>query len=124
MDWESLPTYWVAESERKAAEWSRKKSGLSLPLRKGQRPSGVRADGLVREVVVARHFRLEQQGRPRVWASTSRSSDRIPRPEPARSGPVRRPLPQCESTDEVEELAEQWVIDDLDPLLHEEHTIR
>jgi hypothetical protein len=33
-------------------------------------------------------------------------------------------LPRCDSAEEVEELAEQWVIDDLDPLLHEEHTIR
>jgi hypothetical protein len=33
-------------------------------------------------------------------------------------------MPRCDSTDEVDELAEQWIIDDLDPLRHEEHTIR
>jgi hypothetical protein len=75
-------------------------------------------------VVVARGFRLEWQGRRGVWASASRSSDRITRYEPTRSGPTRRPSPRRDSTDEVDELAEQWIIDDLDPLRHEEHTIR
>lgn len=63
---------------------------------------------------------LERRG---VWASASRSTERISRSEPARSGPTR-PMPRCDSTDEVDELAERWIIDDLDPLRHEEHTIR
>jgi hypothetical protein len=33
-------------------------------------------------------------------------------------------LPRYDGADEVEELAERWVIDDLDPLRHEEHAIR
>jgi hypothetical protein len=37
---------------------------------------------------------------------------------------MRRPRPRCDSTEEVEEREEQWVIDDLDPLRHEEHAIR
>lgn len=73
---------------------------------------------------MTRGFRLMQQGRPRVWASTSRGSGRITRSEPALPGPVRRPLPRYDGADEVEELAERWVIDDLDPLRHEEHAIR
>lgn len=73
---------------------------------------------------MARGFNLKWLGRRGVWASTGSSSDRITRSESARSGPIRRPTPRCESTDEVDELAEQWVIDDLDPLRHEEHTIR
>ena len=86
-------------------------------------PSGVPVDGPVREVVVARGFNLKWLGRRGVWASASRSTDRITRLEPVRSGSAR-PLPQCESTDDVDELAEQWVIDDLYPLRHVEHTIR
>lgn len=74
---------------------------------------------------MARGFNLKWLGERRgVWASTGRSTDRSSRSEPARSGPTRRPMPRCDSTDEVDELAERWVIDDLDPLRHEEHTIR
>jgi hypothetical protein len=106
------------------AEWNGKKSGLSLPQRKRQRPSSVREDGHVREVVVARGFSLKWQGRRGIWASTSGSTDRITRSEPGRSGSVLRPRPRFDSTEEVEEREEQWVIDDLDPLHHEEHAIR
>jgi len=75
-------------------------------------------------VVVARGFNLKWLERRGVWASASRSSDRISRYEPARVAPVRRLPSRCDSTEEVDELAEQWFIDDLDPLQHEEHTIR
>jgi hypothetical protein len=103
---------------------SGKNQGLSLPLRKGQQPPSVRADGSVQEVAVARGFNLKWLGRREVWASASRSTDRSTRYEPGRSGPARPPTPRCDSTEEVDELAEQWIIDDLDPLRHEEHTIR
>lgn len=73
---------------------------------------------------MARGFNLKWLGRREVWASTSSSSDRSTRSEQARSGPIRRPTPRRDSTDEVDELAEQWFIDDLEPLRHEEHTIR
>ena len=74
---------------------------------------------------MARGFNLKWLGERRtIWASTGRNTDRVTRSESARSGSVRRPMPRCESTDEVDELAEQWIIDDLDPLRHEEHTIR
>lgn len=43
--------------------------------------------------------------------------------EPGRLDPLRRPLGP-KSIDEVDEEAEQWIIDDLDPLHHEEHAIR
>jgi hypothetical protein len=43
------------------------------------------------------------------------------RSEPGR--PTRRPLPRRDSTDEVEHV-ERWIIDDLEPLRHEEHTLR
>ena len=73
---------------------------------------------------MARGFNLKWLGRSEAWSSTNRSTDRITRYEPARTGPVRRLPPRCDSTEEVDELAEQWFIDDLDPLQHEEHTIR
>lgn len=73
---------------------------------------------------MARGFNLKWLGRREVWSSTGSSSDRITRSEQARSGPIRRPTPRCDSTEEVEELAEQWFIDDLEPLRHEEHMIR
>ncbi|MCX4247610.1 hypothetical protein [Paraliomyxa miuraensis] len=44
------------------------------------------------------------------------------RPEPGRLGSLRRP-PRREST-EVDEPAERWIIDDLEPLHHEEQTLR
>lgn len=72
---------------------------------------------------MARGFNLKWLGRRGIWASTGASNDRMARPLPARTGSLR-PLPRCESTDEVDELAERWVIDDLDPLRHVEHTIR
>ena len=71
---------------------------------------------------MARGFNLKWLGRRE--ASVSRSTDRIPRSEPARSAPIRRPPPRRDSADEADEHAEQWFIDDLDPLRHEEHTIR
>ena len=73
---------------------------------------------------MARGFNLKWLGRREAWASTDRSTDRISRSEPARPGPMRRPPPRRDSTDEVDELAEQWFIDDLEPLRHEEHAIR
>jgi hypothetical protein len=75
-------------------------------------------------VVVARGFNLKWLGRREAWSSTERSSDRVTRVEPVPSGPVRRLPPRRDSADEADELAEQWFIDDLDPLRHEEHTIR
>jgi len=73
-------------------------------------------------VVVARGFNLKWLGRRE--ASVGRSPERIRRPEPVPSAPVRRPPPRRDSADEADELAERWFIDDLDPLRHEEHTIR
>lgn len=51
------------------------------------------------------------------------SSDGISRSEPTQPRPARRPLPRRDSTEEVEHV-ERWIIEDLDPLHHEEHTIR
>lgn len=73
---------------------------------------------------MVRGFNLKWLERRMVWASTSRNTERITRTEPASSGPTHRPTPRCDSTEEAEELAERWFIDDLEPLRHEEHAIR
>lgn len=45
------------------------------------------------------------------------------RSEPGRLGPMHR-TPDDESSDEDDPPIERWIIDDLDPLRHEEQAIR
>lgn len=68
---------------------------------------------------MTRGSRLEWRVRRGLWASTGRSTDRMTRSVPGGSGPVRR-LPSRRNSAEVEEHPERWIIEDLEPLRHEE----
>ena len=71
---------------------------------------------------MSRVSRLEWRARRVVWASTGRGTDRMTRPAPGRSEPLRRSPPT--ESDETDDAAERWTIDDLTPLRHEERRIR
>ena len=69
---------------------------------------------------MTRGSRLDWRVRRGLWASTGRGADRITRPVPTGPAPLRRLPSRRDSAGEVEESPDRWIIEDLEPLQHEE----